>query len=59
MSKVERRHERAIAVLKTIARAMANAAFRVADYPGSKRTSAAASSARAVEGDNRRGNSER
>jgi hypothetical protein len=33
MSKVERRHERAIAVLKTIARTMGNAVFRVEDYP--------------------------
>jgi hypothetical protein len=32
MSKVERRHERAIAVLKAIARTMGNAVFRVEDY---------------------------
>jgi hypothetical protein len=32
MSKVERRPERAIAVLKAIARTMGNAVFRVEDY---------------------------
>jgi hypothetical protein len=32
MSKVERRHERAIAALKAIARTMGNAVFRVEDY---------------------------
>jgi hypothetical protein len=32
MSKVERRHERAIVVLKAIARMMGNAVFRVEDY---------------------------
>jgi hypothetical protein len=47
MSKVERRHERAIAVLKAIARTMGNAMFRVEDYrpPHEKRAHIGHSSA--------------
>ena len=56
MSRIERRYERALAALKAIARAMANAAFRVEDYPGSKPKSGPASSSSACidDGDSRR-----
>ena len=59
MSRIERRYERALAALKAIARSMANAAFRVEDYPGSKPVSDTASSrsARTGGGGNRGGNS--
>jgi len=38
MSRTERRHERTVAAIKKIARAIGNTAFRVGDYPGSKST---------------------
>jgi hypothetical protein len=51
MSRIERRYERALAALKAIARAMANAAFRVEDHPGSKPVSDTASSRSARTGE--------
>jgi hypothetical protein len=56
MSKVERRHERAIAALKAIARTMGNAVFRVEDYrpPHEKRAHTGHGNA----GDEQRGEAE-
>jgi hypothetical protein len=60
MSRIERRYERVLTALKAIAHSMANAVFRVEDYPGSKPMSDTASSRRSRhQGHNRQGNSEK